>query len=124
MVLPQFVWLTLVSLISIGQQTILLRFSFADLYLAVRAQSQATCDTQNGFCFQSYVAPGYDMTFSVALPVQPASGLGPTDFIGEILAPISAAWVGFSLGGSMADSLLLLVWPNGNEFVTNTRWTE
>lgn len=43
------------------------------------------------------------------------------EFVGEIVASNNALWAGYDLGGSMANNLILLVWPNGDDFVYSTR---
>lgn len=49
-------------------------------------------------------------------------GFTPTrEFVGEIVATKNAVWVGYDLGGAMANNLMLLVWLNGNNFVYSTR---
>jgi hypothetical protein len=43
------------------------------------------------------------------------------EFIGEIVASNNAGWAGYSLGRAMTNNLLLLAWPNGNQFVYSAR---
>lgn len=62
------------------------------------------------------------MTYGVVFPPLATSGTQPTEFIGEIVAPIDASWIGVALGGAMLDDLLLVAWQNGNEIVASTRW--
>lgn len=45
-----------------------------------------------------------------------------TEFIGEIITPVSNEWVGLAFGGQMVDNLLLVLWPNGDEIMYSPRW--
>ncbi|CAG7847998.1 Cellobiose dehydrogenase Short=CDH; AltName: Full=Cellobiose-quinone oxidoreductase; Flags: Precursor [Serendipita indica DSM 11827] len=91
------------------------------------AQTSAWCDPQNSLCFQALqkknlLDPGdtsktYDLTIGVAFPTSTTSD----EFIGEIVATKNVAWAGYDFGGAMADNLMLIVWPNGNDFVWSTR---
>jgi cellobiose dehydrogenase (acceptor) len=53
--------------------------------------------------------------------VFPTSTTG-TEFIGEIVAPISVKWAAIALGGAMIGNPLLMAWPYGSTIVTSTRW--
>lgn len=83
-------------------------------------QSVAWTDSTTGIPFQSYVDPVHGIRLSIAFP--PTSA-GSTEFVGEIVAPINAKYVGWSLGGGMNNNLLLVAWPNGNSIVSSTRFT-
>lgn len=65
----------------------------------------------------------HDVTYGFVFPPLATSGTQSTEFIGEVVAPIDAEWIGIALGGAMAGDLLLVAWPNGNEIVSSTRWT-
>lgn len=80
-------------------------------------------DPGNGFQFVGVTDPVHSVTYGLVFPPLPASGPAPTEFIGEIVAPIDAKWVGFSLGGAMLQSLLLVAWPNNGDIVFSTRYT-
>lgn len=80
-------------------------------------------DPGNGFQFTGITDPSYGVTYGVVFPPIPTSGATPTEFIGEIVAPLTAEWIGLSLGGAMLDDLLLVAWPNGNNIVYSTRYT-
>ncbi|KDQ52894.1 carbohydrate-binding module 1 protein [Jaapia argillacea MUCL 33604] len=67
--------------------------------------------------------PVYNVTYGAVFPPLATSGANPTEFIGEIVAPLAAEWIGLSLGGSMTDSLLLVAWPNAGNIVYSTRYT-
>ncbi|KAG8697384.1 hypothetical protein FRC08_006563 [Ceratobasidium sp. 394] len=82
-------------------------------------QSVPWTDPTTGIPFQSFVDPVHGIRLSIAFP----SAASPTEFVGEIVAPISAKWVGWSLGGGMNNNLLLVAWPNGNSIVSSTRYT-
>ncbi|KAF8596986.1 hypothetical protein BDV93DRAFT_527730 [Ceratobasidium sp. AG-I] len=82
-------------------------------------QSVAWTDSLTGIPFQSYVDPVHGIRLSTAFPASTTS----TEFVGEIVAPISAKWVGWSLGGGMNRNLLLVAWPNGNAIVSSTRYS-
>lgn len=61
----------------------------------------------------------HDVTYGFVFPTSTTG----TEFIGEIVAPIAAKWVGLALGGAMAGDLLLVAWPNGNSIVKSSRYT-
>ncbi|KAG8687354.1 hypothetical protein FRC12_017219 [Ceratobasidium sp. 428] len=82
-------------------------------------QSVAWTDPSTGIPFQSFVDPVHGIRLSTAFPASTTA----TEFIGEIVAPISAKWVGWSLGGGMNNNLLVVAWPNGNSIVSSTRYT-
>jgi len=44
--------------------------------------------------------------------------------MGEMVAPRTVGWMGFSFSGSMRNSLLLVAWPNGNQVVHSTRYIQ
>nr|BAC20641.1 cellobiose dehydrogenase [Grifola frondosa] len=75
-------------------------------------------DPGNGFTFDGITDPVYDVTYGVIFPTDTTS----TEFIGEIVAPVAAQWIGVALGGAMIDNLLLVVWTNGNTIVSSTRY--
>ncbi|EJF63960.1 cellobiose dehydrogenase [Dichomitus squalens LYAD-421 SS1] len=75
-------------------------------------------DSGNGFVFDGITDPTYGVTYGIVLPQANTS----TEFIGEIVAPIAAKWVGVAFGGAMIGDLLLVAWPNGNDIVASTRW--
>ncbi|EGN94369.1 hypothetical protein SERLA73DRAFT_171373 [Serpula lacrymans var. lacrymans S7.3] len=91
---------------------------------SVLAQSSSGyTDSGNGFVFQGYTDPVYDVTYGLVFPPLVTTGTNSTEFIGEIVAPIGAQWIGLSLGGAMLDSLLLVAWPNINSVVFSSRYT-
>ena len=79
-------------------------------------------DSGNGFQFTGITDPVHDVTYGVTFPPLATSGSQSTEFIGEIVAPIDASWIGVALGGAMNGDLLLVAWPNGNQIVASTRF--
>ncbi|KAH8806689.1 hypothetical protein DL96DRAFT_1698942 [Flagelloscypha sp. PMI_526] len=64
---------------------------------------------------------GHGVQYGYILPPIGADGTLPTEFIGEIVAPLSAKWIGVGLNSAMANDLLLVAWPNGNSVVRSAR---
>ena len=75
-------------------------------------------DPGNGFVFDGITDPVYGVGYGIVLPQASTS----TEFIGEIVAPIGAKWIGWALGGAMIGDLLIVAWPNGNNIVASTRY--
>ncbi|GJJ08611.1 hypothetical protein Clacol_002830 [Clathrus columnatus] len=96
--------------------------SLYSLDLVTSQESSAFHDPENGFNFQAYTDPVHSVTYAAVFPEISVSANPPTEFLGEIIAPISNAWVGLSVGGAMLDSLLLVAWPNGNDIVFSPRY--
>ena len=63
--------------------------------------------------------PETNITIGLVLP----DDLTSDEYIVELISPIDYFWTGVSLGGTMANSLLLVVWPNDGEVVFSARWT-
>lgn len=61
------------------------------------------------------------MTFGYVFPPLGTGGALPTEFIGEIVAPIAVKWAGAVPGGSMLHNLLLMAWPNANAVIHTVR---
>ena len=90
--------------------------------ILVFAQSASNyVDPVNGFTFTGLTDPVHDVTYGLTLPPLDSNG-GNSEFIGEITAPASAAWVGLALGGAMAQNILLVAWPNAGKIVSSTRF--
>lgn len=87
---------------------------------SVLAQGALYTDPDNGIGFWGYKEPVHGITFGYIFP----NVASPTEFIGEIVAPITSKWVGASPGGTMLHNLLLVAWPNGNAIVKGARITE
>lgn len=64
--------------------------------------------------------PDLDITVGFVLPPDDSS----TEYIVQIVAPVSYGWTGISMSGTMANGLLFVMWPNDGEIVFSTRWTE
>lgn len=75
-------------------------------------------DSGNGFVFDGITDAVYGVQYGIVLPQADTS----TEFIGEIVAPITAKWIGWAFGGAMIGDLLLVAWPNGNEIVASPRY--
>ena len=91
--------------------------------MTVLSQSSSSyTDPSNGITFQGYSDPVHGVTYGAVFPPLATSGSNPTEFIGEIVAPLAAKWVGLALAGAMLQDLLLVAWPNGNTIVRSTRY--
>ncbi|EIM84175.1 uncharacterized protein STEHIDRAFT_62168 [Stereum hirsutum FP-91666 SS1] len=88
---------------------------------ALAQSSSAYTDSGNGIVFQGYTDPVHNVTYGIVLPPTTETSEA-TEFIGEIVAPVAAQWVGIALGGAMLDNLLLVAWPNDGDIVSSTRY--
>lgn len=52
----------------------------------------------------------HNVTYGIVLPPTTETSEA-TEFIGEIVAPVAAQWVGIALGGAMLDSTWILICP-------------
>nr|AAC32197.1 cellobiose dehydrogenase [Trametes cinnabarina] len=96
-----------------------LLLSLLPLASSVYAQVAAPyVDSGNGFVFDGITDPVYHVSYGIVLPQATTS----SEFIGEIVAPLDAKWIGLALGGAMIGDLLIVAWPNGNEIVSSTRY--
>ena len=75
-------------------------------------------DPDNGIQFWGTTDPVHGVTYGYTLPPLNA---GYDEFIGEIVAPIDAKWVGASPAGGMLNNLLLVAWPNDDKVVFSAR---
>ncbi|KAH8648421.1 cellobiose dehydrogenase [Xylariales sp. PMI_506] len=73
-------------------------------------------DSFSGMSFSGYTDG--DFVTGIALPDDPT-----TDLIVQIIGPAnnSAGWGGFDFGTEMADRLLIIAWPNGDDVVVSAR---
>ena len=94
-----------------------------DFFPAFAQSSSSYTDPENGFVFQGYADPVHNVTYGLVFPPLATSGANSTEFIGEIVAPIGAEWVGIALGGAMSGDLLLVAWPYNNNIVFSSRYT-
>ncbi|EGN95519.1 hypothetical protein SERLA73DRAFT_162366 [Serpula lacrymans var. lacrymans S7.3] len=84
----------------------------------------AYCDSTSGICYQGYTDPTLDITVGLTFPpVSTDGGANSTAFIAEIVAPVTYGWTGITVGGSMAYSLLFVLWPYEGEVILSPRWT-
>ncbi|KAI0130528.1 hypothetical protein BJ170DRAFT_620401 [Xylariales sp. AK1849] len=74
-------------------------------------------DSYTGISFSGY-SDGSGYVFGMALPEVPS-----TDLILQLVAPATdgAGWAGFDFGVQMANKLLVVAWPNGDEVMTSSR---
>ncbi|RGP80025.1 cellobiose dehydrogenase [Fusarium longipes] len=92
-------------------------FSSAALMVqAVSAASEEYKDADTGITFQQFTDKYSDFSFGVAMPENPS-----TDFIGQIIAPISEGYASISMGSTMSKKLLVVAWPNEGKVVTSVR---
>ncbi|CRK18998.1 hypothetical protein BN1723_011736, partial [Verticillium longisporum] len=84
------------------------------LFSGAQAQSAAFTDPDTGIVYQQVTRRAY--TFGIALPETPG-----TDLIGRISVQGASGWGGVSLGGRMANSLMVIAWPNGDDIVASLR---
>ncbi|KAK7408956.1 hypothetical protein QQX98_008900 [Neonectria punicea] len=82
----------------------------------IQAASVAYVDPETSITFQKFTDTASSFRFGIALPSDPA-----TDFIGQISAPITDGYAALSLTTSMAKSLLIVAWPNGESVVSSLR---
>jgi len=82
------------------------------------SQSSSWTDPDNGITYQAYVDNANAVTIGTVFPTSTTG----TEFIGEVVAPISVKWFALALGGAMIGNPLLMAWPSGSKIVTSTRW--
>ncbi|KAI1411568.1 CBD9-like protein [Hypoxylon sp. FL1857] len=79
-------------------------------------------DPDTGFSFSQYnalVTTGTSsITFRIAIPSPAPANY---DAVVQVVAPISAGWVGLAWGGSMTNNPLLVGWTNGANAVASIR---
>jgi len=87
------------------------------------AQSNAEyCDATTNICYSGYTDPDLDITVGFVLP--PNDTTEPqTEYIVQMVAPVSYGYTGISMSGTMVNGLLFVMWPNDGEIVFSTRWT-
>lgn len=78
--------------------------------LAGAQSSTSYTDEATGITFQKYTGDSDGFGFGLALPSDTTS----TDFIGQLSGASTATWAGVSLTGQMANSLLVVAFPNGD----------
>ncbi|KIY48341.1 FAD/NAD(P)-binding domain-containing protein [Fistulina hepatica ATCC 64428] len=88
---------------------------------AVQAQSSSSyTDSNTGITFQAYTDADTGIIVGIAVPETIDKS-----FIGLIVAPLTdgEGWGGVSFAGDMADSLLLVTWPDNDEVMYSFRET-
>ncbi|KAL7621673.1 hypothetical protein AAE478_009000 [Parahypoxylon ruwenzoriense] len=80
------------------------------------AQTAEYTDPNTGITFQQIVKNEDSYTFGIALPETFGS-----DFIGQITGSMPEGWVSVSFGGRMINSLLLVVYPDGENVTASLR---
>lgn len=82
----------------------------------IQAASVSYVDPDTSITFQKWTDATSKFSFGIALPTDPS-----TDFIGQISAPITEGYAALALRTSMAGSLLIVAWPNGETVVSSLR---
>ncbi|SPJ74570.1 related to cellobiose dehydrogenase [Fusarium torulosum] len=90
--------------------------SAALMYQVASAASVEYKDADTGITFQQFTDKSSKFTFGIALPKNPS-----TDFIGQIIAPISEGYASVGMGSTMAKKLLVVAWPNDGKVLTSVR---
>lgn len=80
------------------------------------AASTTYVDPDTNISFQRWTDSSTSYSFGIALPSSPS-----TDFIGQISAPITEGYAAVALRTSMAGSLLIVAWPDGDSVVSSLR---
>ncbi|KAF4454204.1 hypothetical protein F53441_3204 [Fusarium austroafricanum] len=100
-----------------------MRFStlFSSAALMFQAASAASNsveyeDADTGITFQQFTDKSSKFTFGIALPKNPS-----TDFIGQMIVPISKGYGSVSMGSAMVKKLLVVAWPNDGKVLTSVR---
>ena len=86
--------------------------------IALAQSASNYIDPVNGFQFTGITDAETEVTYGVTFPPLATSGAQSTEFIGEVVAPIDAKWIGIALGGAMLQDLLLVAWPNAGSIVS------
>lgn len=84
--------------------------------LGAFAQSVAYNDPNTGIDFMSYQDSESGARFGVATP----ETLGK-DFIGQIVAPTTQGWAGLDMSAQMANHILIVAWPDGENVRSSVR---
>lgn len=97
----------------------------AALVGTVSADGAATYrDPETGFIFSEWSAQyqlnASPLFFRIAQPSGASAGF---EVVLQIVAPINVQWAAVSWGGSMTNSPLSVIWPNGNNVTVSSRYT-
>ncbi|CAG7559777.1 unnamed protein product [Fusarium equiseti] len=90
--------------------------SAASLMIGASALSEEYKDADTGITFQQWSDKSSKFTFGMALPKNPKS-----DFIGQIIAPISEGYASVAMGSLMKGKLLVVAQPSDGKIVTSVR---
>ncbi|THH31442.1 hypothetical protein EUX98_g2762 [Antrodiella citrinella] len=89
------------------------------IHLGHAQLASSYCDSLSSLCFQGYTDSTNGVTFGFIFP--PITTPSTNEYIVQIVAPVSYGWTGLSVGGSMLNSLLFTLWPNGQQPIVGTR---
>jgi cellobiose dehydrogenase (acceptor) len=110
--MPVMAWNTILTTVSLG----LGLFGITQAQTA-GSTSTAFTDDKTGIQFQQTTKGDY--TFGIALPAK-SNG----DLIGRISVKGTQGWAGVSLGGPMANSLMVIAWPHQKKIVSTLRHSQ
>jgi cellobiose dehydrogenase (acceptor) len=110
--MPTMTWNTLLAAFSLG-------LGLVGVTQGQTAQSTSTAftDEKTGIQFQQTTKGDY--TFGIALPAKSTG-----DLIGRISVKGAQGWAGVSLGGPMANSLMVIAWPYQKQIVSTLRHSQ
>ncbi|KAI3605011.1 cellobiose dehydrogenase [Moniliophthora roreri] len=77
-------------------------------------------DPDNGITFYGLTEVVHQVTYGYVFPPDETA----TEFIGEIVAPVEAGWIGISPGGAMINNLLVVGYSDGENVVGSTRFAK
>ncbi|KAI0647339.1 hypothetical protein C8Q79DRAFT_1009446 [Trametes meyenii] len=79
-------------------------------------------DAASGITFQGISDPDLEMTIGIVLP--PDATPASTEYLVNMVAPVSFGWSGISMGGQMSNSLLFTMWPDNSKIMLGPRWAD
>lgn len=91
----------------------------AALVTCITAQTTSYTDANTGITFAAYNDPTTNSQYGIAMPQSSPS----TDFIGQLIAPISngTGWIGLALSPGKSSNLMIAAWPNDQNIVSSFR---
>ncbi|KAG2006962.1 cellobiose dehydrogenase [Coprinopsis cinerea AmutBmut pab1-1] len=94
-------------------------------YAQDRPGTSEWCDSITDICFQRYYDADLDIAWGYVFPPSPSAGEPqPDEFIGLFTGPVSAGWIGNSLGGGMRSNPLVVGWvDNEHNALLSVRFT-
>lgn len=97
------------------------RFALLTAALAscIIAQTTSYADPNTGITFAAYKDSTTGAQYGIAMP----QASPPTDFIGQLIAPISngTGWTSLSLSPGKSSNLMIAAWPNDQNIVSSFR---